>query len=94
MENIIYVIEYHNGKTERKTEKELRGCIDDLIDDIKLLRKQYRWNKTLFRMILYTSDENFDANEYISHYKSLSTETYGPGFFNACDIEFIRKMNF
>lgn len=94
MENIIYLIEYHSGKTEKKTEKELRGCIDDSIDEIKRLRKQYRWNKTVFYMTLYTSEENFDANEYISHYKGLSSETYGPRFFSDADIEFIRKMNF
>jgi hypothetical protein len=94
MDNIIYIIDYHDGTKEKKTLKELHKCIDDIIDDIQRLRKQFRWNKTVFLMTLYTSEESFEANEYISHYNNLSAQTYGPDFLTNDDIELINKLNF
>ena len=94
MDNIIYIIEYNDGTKEKKTLRELHKCIDDIIDDIQRLRKQFRRNKTVFLMTLYTSEESFEANEYISHYNNLSTQTYGPDFLTNDDIELIHKLNF
>lgn len=94
MESIIYTIEYHDGTTENKTANELRGRIDDMIDDIRQLRKRYKWRKTKFSMTLYSSEEDFEATEYITHYRSLSEDTYGVKFMNEFDIEIIKKLNF
>lgn len=94
MESIIYKIDYHDGTSENKTESELRGYLDDIIDDIRRLRKRYKWRKTRIVMTLYTSEEDFEATEYITYYQSLSEEKWGASFLTNFDIELIKKLNF
>ena len=94
MEDVIYVIDYYDGDIQYASENEMHELVDDIIDDIKRLRKKYKWETNIFRMTLYTSEESFEATEYIVHYRGLSAETYGPHFLTEFDVELIRKLNF
>ena len=44
-------------------------------------------------MTLFTSEYNFEPEEYIEHYKSLSEDIYGCKTLNDFDIEIIEKFN-
>jgi hypothetical protein len=98
MEDIIYVISFHDGKEQEVLEKRIKGFIndtvDDIVDEISSIRKNYRLFKTTYRLTLYTSEHSFEATEYISHYQSLPKDKYGSNFLSAFDIELINKLNF
>ena len=94
MESIIYKIDYHDGTSETKSASELRGCVDGMVDDIRRLRKRYKWRKTRIVMTLYTSEEDFEADEYIKYYQDLPEEKWGAGFLTEFDIELIKILNF
>jgi len=94
MENIIYIIDFNDGRVKERSGKDLLDMIDNFIDEVSRIRKRYKYNKTTFFMTLYTSEQNFEANDYIEHYQSLSTDKYGPHFFSQVDAEIIRKINF
>lgn len=94
MDSIIYKIDYHDGTSETKSASELRGCVDGMVDDIRRLRKRYKWRKTRIVMTLYTSEEDFEADEYITYYQGLPEEKWGVGFLTEFDIELIKKLNF
>ena len=51
MEDVIYVIDYYDGDIQYASETEMRELVDDIIDDIKRLRKKYKWETNIFRMI-------------------------------------------
>lgn len=94
MENIIYIIDFNDGRVKERSGKDLLDTIDNFIDEVSRIRKRYKYNKTTFFMTLYTLEQFFEANDYIEHYQSLSTDKYGPYFFSQVDAEIIRKINF
>ncbi len=89
-----YYIEFQDGKIQVVSEKQLIRFIDDQIDEIICVKKEYRWNKTIFCMTLYTHEHDFSAADYTSHYKNLPKDKYGPNMLSAFDIEIIGKLNF
>ena len=44
-------------------------------------------------MTLFTIDYNFEPEDYIEHYKSLSEDIYGAKTLNEFDIIIIEKFN-
>ena len=44
-------------------------------------------------MTLFTTEYNFDPEDYIEHYNSLSEEIYGVKKLNDFDILIIEKFN-
>jgi hypothetical protein len=96
MSKITYVVENHEGKIEKIGEKDILQYVEDNIDDIASLKKQFtQFNgKTIFRMTLFGFDLEFTADEYVDHYSELDPKTYGPNFFTETDANLIRKLNF
>ena len=91
-----YLIEYKDGSEDSMTKKELEECIDDIFDDIAIIIKKYKLNnneKIVYKMTLYTINENFSSTEYIEHYNSLSNEKYGYNFLSNYDIEIIEMFS-
>ena len=44
-------------------------------------------------MTLFTTEYNFEPEDYIEHYKSLSEHIYGSKTLNEFDIVIIEKFN-
>ena len=67
--------------------------VDDLVqDEIASIIKEYRYNGKTYRLTLYTSEQEFGAEEYISHYRTL-TNQYSHDFLTNFDIEVIRQFS-
>jgi len=94
MENIIYEIETHDGELKKFDKRTLKDLIDDLLSDIAVIKKTYKFNKKTIYMTLFSVEHNFTAQEYIQHYKSLSSETYGKDFMSQFDETVIGKLNY
>ena len=94
MENIIYEIETHDGELKKFDKRTLKDSIDDLLSDIAVIKKTYKYNKKKIYMTLFSVEHSFTAQEYIEHYKSLSSETYGKDFMSQFDETVIQKLNY
>jgi hypothetical protein len=91
-----YLIEYKDGSDDVLTKEELEECIDEIFDDVALIIKKFKLhnnNKIVYRMTLFTINENFSSNEYIEHYRNLPKERYGCNFLSKYDIEIIEMFN-
>ena len=91
-----YLIEYKDGSDDVLTKEELEECIDEIFDDVALIIKKFKLhnnNKIVYRMTLFTINENFSSNDYIEHYRSLPKEKYGCNFLSKYDIEIIEMFN-
>ena len=55
MENIIYEIETHDGEMKKFDKRTLKDSIDDLLSDIAVIKKTYKYNnkKILSTVILF-----------------------------------------
>lgn len=95
-----YKIELSNGSFNKLKREEFNNCIEDYYDDfltndIYSISKIYKLkdiNKK-FKMTLFTTEYNFDPEDYIEHYKSLSEDIYGANTLNDFDIIIIEKFN-
>jgi hypothetical protein len=95
-----YKIERQNGTISKLKREEFSNCIEDYYDDfltndIYSISKIYKLKDTnkSFKMTLFTAEYNFDPEDYIEHYKSLSEDTYGVKTLNEFDIVIIEKFN-
>jgi len=95
-----YKIERQNGSINKLKREEFSNCIEDYYDDfltndIYSISKIYKLKDTnkSFKMTLFTAEYNFDPEDYIEHYKSLSEDTYGVKTLNEFDIVIIEKFN-
>ena len=91
-----YLIEYKDGSDDVLTKEELEECIDEIFDDVALIIKKFKLhnnNKIVYRMTLFTVNENFTSYEYIEHYRNLPKERYGCNFLSKYDIEIIEMFN-
>jgi len=95
-----YRIELANGSFNKLKREEFINSIEDyyedfLTNDIYSITKIYKLKdiKKIFKMTLFTSEYNFEPEEYIEHYKSLSEDIYGCKTLNDFDIEIIEKFN-
>ncbi len=91
-----YLIEYKDGSDDVLTKEELEECIDEIFDDIAIIIKKFKLhnnNKIVYRMTLFTINENFSSNDYIEHYRNLPKEKYGCNFLSKYDIEIIEMFN-
>jgi hypothetical protein len=94
MENIVYEIETHDGEFKKFDKRSLKDSIDDLLIHIAVLKKTFMLNKKKHYMTLFSVEHSFTAQEYIQHYKSLSSETYGKDFMSQFDETVIGKLNY
>jgi hypothetical protein len=91
-----YLIEYKDGSDDVLTKEELEERIDEIFDDVTLIIKKFKLhnnNKIVYKMTLFTINENFTSYEYIEHYKNLPKEKYGYNFLSKYDIEIIEMFN-
>jgi hypothetical protein len=95
-----YRIELANGSFNKLKREEFSNSIDDYYDDfltndIYSISKIYKLKDTKkrFKMTLFTTEYNFDPEDYIEHYKSLPEDIYGAKTINEFDIEIIEKFN-
>jgi hypothetical protein len=44
-------------------------------------------------MVLFSVEHDFLAQDYIEHYKSLSSDLYGKDFMTEFDVFIIKKFN-
>ena len=95
MENIIYEIEDHEENVKKMDKRSFKEYINDFMeeDDAKTIRKIYRFNKKKIRMTLFTIEHDFTPDEYIDHYRSLSSDLYGKDFMSDFDVYIIKKFN-
>jgi len=90
-----YLIEYKDGTDDVLTKEELEEYIDEIFDDIAIIIKKFKLNddnKIIYKMTLFTINENFSSNDYIEHYKNLPKEKYGSNFLSNFDIEIIEML--
>lgn len=92
MENIVYEIETHDGNVKKFDKRSLKDSIDDLLGDIAVIKKTYRFNKKTHYMTLFSVDHNFSAQDYIDHYKTLP-DVYGKDVFSHFDQTIVEKLN-
>ena len=89
-----YKITYTNGDAHRESLREFIQTLDDLThDEIAKIEKKYKWNGKSYSCTLYTNDEEFGAEEYITHYRALGKQ-YGHTFLTEFDMEIIRRFSF
>lgn len=95
-----YKIELSNGSFNKLKREEFSNCIEDYYDDfltndIYSISKIYKLKDTnkKFKMTLFTAEYNFEPEDYIEHYKSLSEHIYGANTLNDFDIVIIEKFN-
>ena len=90
-----YLIEYKDGTDDVLTKEELEEYIDEIFDDIAIIIKKFKLNddnKIIYKMTLFTINENFSSNDYIEHYRNLPKEKYGSNFLSNFDIEIIEML--
>ena len=95
-----YKIERQNGVVSKLKREEFRNCIEDYYDDfltneIYSISKIYKLKETnkRFKMTLFTTEYNFEPEDYIEHYRSLPEQIYGVNTLNEFDIVIIEKFN-
>lgn len=94
MENIVYEIETHDGDFKKFDKRSLKDSIDDLLSDIAVIKKIYKYNKKIYYMTLFSVEHSFTAQEYIEHYKSLPADPYGKDVLSHFDETIISKLNY
>jgi hypothetical protein len=90
-----YLIENKDGTDDVLTKEELEEYIDEIFDDIAIIIKKFKLNndnKIVYKMTLFTINENFSSNDYIEHYRNLPKEKYGCNFLSNFDIEIIEML--
>ena len=93
MENILYEIEDHEDNVQKMDKHSTKSYLKDFADDVKSIKKTYKYSKTVYRMTLFSLEHDFLAQDYIDHYKSLSSNLYGKDFMSEFDVFIIRKFN-
>jgi hypothetical protein len=93
MENIKYIIENHSGETQSLDKRDLKESIDDILSDIASIVKTYRYNNKRHKMILFSIEHDFSADDYITHYRNLP-EKYGKQILSEFDESIIRKLSY
>ena len=95
-----YKIERQDGSFSKLKREEFSNCIEDYYDEfltneIYSISKIYKLKDTnkRFKMTLFTIDYNFEPEDYVEHYKSLSEDIYGAKTLNEFDIVIIEKFN-
>ena len=69
MESPTYIITYTNRRTTNETKRELEKTIDDLVDkEVAKIVKEYKFGGKIYACTLYTNEQEFGAEEYITHY--------------------------
>jgi len=93
MESPTYIITYTNGRTTHETKRELDRSIDDLVDEeVAKIVKEYRFGSKIYACTLYTNEQEFGAEEYITHYRALGKQ-YGHDFLTGFDMMIIRRFS-
>jgi hypothetical protein len=94
LQSQAYKITYTNGDAHRETLREFIQTFDDLThDEIAKIEKKYKWNGKSYSCTLYTNEEEFGAEEYITHYRALGKQ-YGHTFLTEFDMEIIRRFSY
>jgi hypothetical protein len=94
LQSQAYKITYTNGDAHRESLREFIQTFDDLThDEIAKIEKKYKWNGKSYSCTLYTNDEEFGAEEYITHYRALGKQ-YGHTLLTEFDMEIIRRFSF
>ena len=95
MEKVMYEVEDHEENVQKMDKRSFKDYINDFMeeDDAKSIRKTYWYNNKKIRMTLFTLDHDFTPDEYIDHYRSLSSDLYGKDFMSDFDIFIIKKFN-
>ena len=89
-----YKITYTNGDAHRETLREFIQTFDDLThDEIAKIEKKYKWNGKSYSCTLYTNEQEFGAEEYITHYRALGKQ-YGHTLLTEFDMEIIRRFSY
>lgn len=93
MESPTYIITYTNRRTTHETKRELEKRIDDLVDEeVAKIVKEYRFGRKIYACTLYTNEQEFGAEEYITHYCGLGKQ-YGHDFLTGFDMMIIRRFS-
>jgi hypothetical protein len=93
MENIIYNVTTADGSVMRESKRDLERVLDDLVhDEITKIVKEYKYGGKTYRATLFTNEEEFGAEEYITHYKTMGKK-YGHEFIFGFDIDIIRRFS-
>ncbi len=92
--DIIYKVEDHSGGVKKYEKKELKDIIDEILSEIASIKKIFTHNKTKYAMTLFSIEHEFDAQEYIDHYKSLPSHIYGKDILSHFDETVISKLNY
>ena len=93
MENVLYEIENYEEEEVKTIDKRvLHNSIDSEKDEIKSIKKTYKYGKQMYRMTLFSAEHHFSTQEYIEHYRSLP-DFYGKDALSDFDVSIIRKMN-
>jgi len=102
MENIVYEVEDHEENVKKMDKRSLKDYINDFMEegDVKSIQKIYRFNKKKIRMVLFSVEHDFLAQDYIEHYRTLSSGSnlygsnlYGKDFMSDFDVYIIKKFN-
>jgi hypothetical protein len=93
MEKIRYQVETHDEEIQKMDEEELEECIDEMLGEIRSIKKTYKFNGNIYRMTLFSIEHDFEAQEYIDHYRSLP-DFYGKDILSKFDISIIQKLNY
>jgi len=93
MENITYNVTAIDGSILRESKRDFERMLDDLIHDkIVKIVKEYKYGGKIYRATLFTNEEEFSAEDYISHYKAMGKK-YGHEFIFGFDMEIIRQFS-
>ena len=93
MESPTYIITYTNRRTTQESKRELEKTIDDLVDEeVAKIVKEYRFGSKIYACTLYTNEQEFGAEEYITHYRALGKQ-YGHDFLTGFDMMIIRRFS-
>lgn len=103
MEKVMYEVEDHEENVQKMDKRSFKDYINDFMekDDAKSIRKTYWYNQKKIRMTLFTLDHDFTPDEYIDHYRHISSDhyrshssdLYGKDFLSDFDIFIIKKFN-
>jgi len=93
MENIVYIVTDTDDNKRRVTQRDFERFVDDLLqDEIALIQKKYKYGGKTYLCTLFTNEEEFGAEEYITHYRALGKQ-YGHTFLTDFDMVVIRQFS-
>ena len=95
MENIVYEVRDHEDNVKKMDKRSLKDYINDFMEegDVKSIEKTYRHNNKKIRMVLFSVEHDFLAQDYTEHYRTLSSNLYGKDFMSDFDVFIIKKFN-